>query len=84
VPYRDLLCQEIVCDDTTVAAPPYRFGAHDGAAIVTGQRSQFIQSGAEHFSCRVIRIVSEGGDAPEGIERWCQTFFVVPQTAKSW
>ena len=77
------MCQQIVGNDTTMAAPPHSFSTHDGAAIVAGERSQLIQSGAECFSCRVIRIVSEGGDLPECIERWHRTLFPVSQTAKS-
>ena len=77
VHYRNSLCQQIVGNDAAVAAPPHGFSAHDGAAIVAGQRSQLLQSGSESVRCRVIGIVPEGGDLPECIERWR------PQTAKS-
>src|SRR5665213_37295 len=83
VRYRKSFRQQIVDDDAAVATPPYRFGAHNGAAIIAGERSQLIQSDSECFSCSVIRIVSEGGDLPECIERWRRTLFPVSQTAKS-
>ena len=75
VHYRNSLCQQIVGNDAAVAAPPHGFSAHDGAAIVAGQRSQLIQSGSESVRCRVIGIVPEGGDPPECIERWRRAFF---------
>lgn len=83
VHHRSALRQQVVGNDTTMAAPPHRFSAHDRAAIVAAQRSQLIQSASECFSCRVIGIVSEGSDLPERIERWCRALFPVPQTAKN-
>ena len=77
------LRQQIVGNDAAVAAPPHSFSAHDGAAIVTGERSQLIQSGAESVRCRVIGIVPEGGDMPERIERSWRALLPVPQPAKS-
>ena len=65
VHYRNFLRQKIVRNDAAVAAPPHSFRAHDGAAIVAGERSQLVQSGSECFSCGVIGIVPEGGDPPE-------------------
>ena len=83
VHYRNALRQQVVGNDTTMAAPPHSFSAHDRAALFTGQRSQLIQSRSECFSCSVIGIVSEGGHPPECIERWRRAFFPVPQTTKS-
>ena len=83
VHHRNALRQQVIGNDAAVATPPHRFSAHDRAAIVTGQRSQLIQSRSECFTCRVIGIVSEGGDLPECIERWRRALLPVPQTAKS-
>ena len=80
---RNTLHQEIVCNDAPVAAPPHSFGAHDGAAIVTGKRSQLIQSGSESIRSRVIGIVPEGGNLPECVDRRWRSLFQMPPSAKS-
>ena len=77
------LRQQIVGNDAAVAAPPHSLSAHDGAAIVTRERSQIIQSGSESARCRVIGIVPERDDPPECIERWRRALFPVSQAAKS-
>ncbi len=80
---RNALGQKIVGNDAAVATPPYGFGTHDRAAIVTGERSQLVQSCSESVRCRVIGVVPESGNLPERIERSWRPFFPVPQSAKS-
>ena len=80
---RNALRQQIVGNDAAVATPPHGFSAHDRTAIVTGERSQLVQSCSESVRCRVIGIVPEGGDMPERIERSWRPLFPVPQPAKS-
>src|SRR5579872_174869 len=65
---RNTLHKKIVCNDAAVATPPHSFSAHDGAAIVPGERSQLTQSGSESIRSRVIGIVPEGGNLPECID----------------
>lgn len=83
VHHRNSLRQEVVSNDPTMAAPPHGFSTHNRAAIVMGERPQFIQSRSERVSCRVIGIVPEGRDLPERVGRWHRSFFAVPQPAKS-
>jgi hypothetical protein len=78
---RNALGQKIVRNDAAVATPPYGFGTHDRAAIVTGERSQLIQSGAESVRCRVIGVVPESLNVPERIVLSVRAFFQVPQAA---
>ena len=80
---RNALRQQIVGNDAAVATPPYGFGTHDRAAIVTGERSQLVQSCSESVRCGVIGIVPEGGDMPERIKRSWRPLFPVPQPAKN-
>jgi hypothetical protein len=76
------LGQKIVRNDAAVATPPYGFGTHDRAAIVTGERSQLVQSCSESVRCRVIGVVPESGNLPERIERSWRPFCPVTQSPK--
>lgn len=79
----NVLRQQIVGNDPAVATPPHSFSAHDGAAIITGERYQLVQPRSESVRRRVISIVSEGGDPPECVGRRRRSLFPVPQPAKS-
>ena len=82
VRHRNPFRQQVVGDDAAVAAPPHSFGTHNGAAMVPGERSKFVQSPSERVSCRVIGVVSESRDPPERIGRWHRSRGSVAQTAK--
>jgi len=82
VRHRNPFRQQVVGDDAAVAAPPHSFRTHNGAAIVTGERSQFVQSRSERVRCRVIGVVSKSRDSPERIGRWRRSLYSVAQTAQ--
>ena len=80
---RKSLGQQIVGDDAAVAAPPHGFGAHDGAAIVAGERFQFFQSHVECSSRRVVGIIAKPRDLPEHVRRRCRSLLSMTPAAKS-
>jgi hypothetical protein len=63
----DPVRQQVVRYDSTVAAPPHGFGAHDGATLVARQCFHLLNSRPECLSSSVVRIISEGRVPPKSI-----------------
>src|SRR2546428_9192928 len=76
------LVQEIVRDDTSMTAPPYRFRTHDCAALRACQRPPRVEAGPERRAHRVIGIVMETGVVPKGVYGWGNALFPSAQAAE--
>src|SRR6266545_5738818 len=59
--------QQIVRDDTSMAAPPYRFRAHDCATLGVCQSAQCIEAGPEGRGQRTIRVIMKTVIVPKGV-----------------
>src|SRR5690554_1351786 len=65
--YLDAVGQEIIGDDAAVAAPPNRFGAEHGAAVVFRQLLQSFQAVTEVLRQRIIGIGAKRLVSPEAV-----------------
>src|SRR5437870_2915349 len=74
--------QQIVRDDTSMAAPPYRFRTHDCAALAVSQRAQRVETGPERSGHRVICIIMETVVVPKGVYGRRNAMFPSAQTAE--
>jgi hypothetical protein len=68
----DAVRQKVVGDDSAMAAPPQRLGAHDGAAVAACERLELLEPGTERLRRRVVGVVAKGGISLERIGRRCR------------
>ena len=61
---------QIVCDDTAVAPPPDRLGAHDGAPLLLTQRAKARETGMKRFGQAVVGVVVKALILPKRIYAW--------------
>src|SRR5690606_12985784 len=63
--------QQVVGDDAAVAAPPNRFGAHDGAAPLVSDGYQLVQPLAKLIAHCIVGVVVKAVVLPETIGFAC-------------
>ena len=76
------MSQQVIRDNSAVAAPPHGFGAHDGATLVASQCLQFLYSHPERLSPGVIGIISERCVLPKRIGGRHRGLAAMAQAAK--
>jgi hypothetical protein len=59
---------EVIGDDPSVAAPPYRFRAHDCRSPTCGKLEQPFKARAELVGQRIISIIVEALVVPEAVD----------------
>src|SRR5215468_12062677 len=59
---------QVICDDSPVAPPPYGFCTHNGAAPRASEFPQCRQPAAKAFAHRVVRVIVEALVLPEGVD----------------
>lgn len=74
--------QEVVRDDPAVAAPPYRFGAHDRAPVLTASKPQPGEAGGEGRRQGIVRIVPKTASPPKGVGRGVRSARLSPEAAE--
>src|SRR5690554_1563147 len=74
--------QQVVGDNSAVAAPPDSFGAHHGAAVFPAQPNKLIKASLKCFCKRVIGIIMETLILPEAVNRGISLLAFVSQAAE--
>jgi hypothetical protein len=62
--------QEVVSDDPAMAAPPERFGTHQGQALYFSELLEITQRRLEFVPEGIVSVIVKGPYAPEGIHRF--------------
>ena len=62
--------EQIVCNDTAVAPPPDRLGAHDGASLLLTERAKARETGMKGFGQAVVGIIMKALILPKRIYPW--------------
>src|SRR5678815_20539 len=60
--------QQIICDYSSMASPPHRFGAHDGAALRPAELNKPGQTFVKAMAHGVISVVMKARVLPECID----------------
>src|SRR5690606_11515684 len=82
VDHFDVSYQQVVRDYSSMAPPPGRFRAHDGAVSGFGDCQELIQPGFEFVGKRVIGVVVETASVPEGIGFGRNALRLLPQASQ--